>query len=92
MATLSSTVLISCLVTQLYTQFQIETLTAKLSSYIERRTPDKDRAIVAVGREKKIRISDDEHQRLLDLLVLQMNKQGKSVSIQKYEKAGAKNV
>ena len=41
---------------------------------------------------RRLGISDDEHQRLLDLLVLQMNKQGKSVSIQKYEKAGAKNV
>lgn len=41
---------------------------------------------------RRLGISDDEHQRLLDLLVLQMNKQGKSVSIQKYEKAGARNV
>lgn len=41
---------------------------------------------------RRLGISDDEHQRLLDLLVLQMNKQGKSVSIQRYEKAGANNV
>ena len=41
---------------------------------------------------RRLGISDDEHQRLLDLLVLQMNKQGKSVSIQRYEKAGADNV
>ena len=40
---------------------------------------------------RRLGISDDEHQKLLDLLVLQMNKQGKNVSIQKYEKAGANN-
>jgi len=40
---------------------------------------------------RRLGISDDEHQKLLDLLVLQMNKQGKNVSIQTYEKAGANN-
>lgn len=40
---------------------------------------------------RRLGISDDEHQKLLDLLVLQMNKQGKNVSIQRYEKAGANN-
>lgn len=40
---------------------------------------------------RRLGISDEEHQKLLDLLVLQMNKQGKNVSIQRYEKAGANN-
>lgn len=40
---------------------------------------------------RRLGISDQEHQKLLDLLVLQMNKQGKNVSIQRYEKAGANN-
>ena len=41
--------------------------------------------------ERRLGISDDEHQRLLDLLVLQMN--NKVVSLNsKIRKAGAKNV